>query len=54
MALASECVLWPRAESAIQEAIKEFNITDREQQKRLAARPVKMKTGRYFRSTARQ
>jgi hypothetical protein len=31
----------PDAESAIKEAIKKFDITDREQQERLAARPIK-------------
>jgi hypothetical protein len=31
----------PDAESAIKEAIKKFDITDREQQGRLAARPIK-------------
>jgi len=31
----------PDAEQAIKEAIREFGITDPEQQKRLAAQPVK-------------
>jgi hypothetical protein len=31
----------PNAEQAIQEAIREFGITDAQQQKRLAAQPVK-------------
>jgi hypothetical protein len=31
----------PDAASAIKEAIRQFNITDREQQKRLAARRVR-------------
>jgi hypothetical protein len=31
----------PDAESAIKEAIEKFGITDREQQQRLIARPVK-------------
>ena len=31
----------PDADSAIKEAIKKFEITDPEQQQRLAARPVK-------------